>query len=92
MKNFLVILDEAFNKRFGKLELTNIEDKLLFETYILFLASYKFEKLEYISFWKETFILLDLEEKNKVVNMFNENDNDYIYANIYCLKRFYTSI
>ena len=44
MKNFLLILDEAFNKRFGKLELTNIEDKLLFETYIHFLASYKFEK------------------------------------------------
>jgi hypothetical protein len=50
---------------------------------------------------------LDLEEKNKVVNMFNENpldfglieygnklilkksnDNDYIDANIYCLKDF----
>ena len=53
MKNFLINVDKIFIERFGKLELTNIEDKLLFEAYIHFLVSYKFEKLDIFLFGKK---------------------------------------
>ena len=67
IKIFLGSVDENFHERFGSLVLCNNEDKSLFEDYINFLATYKFDKYTYISFWNETFIPLKLENKNKLI-------------------------
>ena len=63
MKEFLNGIEKSFVKRFGKLQLINMEDKLLFEDFIHFLSTYKFETSEYISFWNETFAPMNYEEK-----------------------------
>ena len=67
IKLFLIEVEENFYKRFGNLDLPNDEDKALFEDYIHFLATYKFDKCNYASFWKETFVPLIFEEKEKLI-------------------------
>ena len=69
IKKFLIDVEENFNNRFGNLELSNEEDKSLFEDYINFLATYKFDKCNYNSFWKEIFVPLNLEEKEKLIKV-----------------------
>ena len=65
----MIDVEENFNKRFRNLELSKEEDKSLFEDYINFLATYKFDKCNYNSFWKETFVPLNLEEKEKLIKV-----------------------
>ena len=67
MKEFLKGIEKSFDKRFGKLELVNMEDKQLFEDFIHFLSTYKFETSEYISFWNETFSPMSNEEKKEII-------------------------
>ena len=69
IKKFLIDIDKKFKEKFGKLELSNDNDKSLFEDYINFLATYKFDNRNYNSFWEETFVPLNLEEKNKILNV-----------------------
>ena len=66
VKEFLIGVDSEFCQRFGKFGFDSKEDQLLFEDYINFLGTYKFEDKNYISFWKETFVPLNpnnLKEK-----------------------------
>ena len=66
VKEFLIGVDSEFCQRFGNFEFDSKEDQLLFEDYINFLGTYKFEDKNYISFWKETFVPLNpnnLKEK-----------------------------
>ena len=68
MKSFLNFMNVNFISRFGKLELTKIEDKLLFEDYLIFIGNYIFnekEKEDFISIWNETFVPLDKDQKIK---------------------------
>ena len=67
MKEFLKGIEKSFDKRFGKLELVNMDDKQLFEDFIHFLSTYKFETSEYISFWNETFSPMSYEEKKEII-------------------------
>ena len=67
IKIFLQNVDQSFNEKFNKLELKNINDRELFEDYINFLATYKFDSLEYVPFWNETFTPLDLETKKEII-------------------------
>ena len=69
MKVFLNGVDKNFNKRFKNFELDNIDDQMLFENYIHFLATYKFDKYYYISFWNSTFVPLSLKEKKEIINV-----------------------
>ena len=69
LKSFLNFTNSDFTSRFGKLELIKIEDKLLFEDYILFIGNYRFmneqEKEDFISLWSETFVPLDKNQKSE---------------------------
>lgn len=67
IQKFLIDVDQKFKEKFGKLELCNDEDKSMFEDYINFLATYKFDNRNYNTFWEETFISLTLEEKNEIL-------------------------
>ena len=69
MKKFLNEVDKNFNERFKNFELDNNGDQILFEDYIHFLATYKFDKFNYISFWNSTFVPLSLEEKKEIINV-----------------------
>ena len=69
MKKFLNKVDKNFNQRFKNLELDNKDDQILFEHYIHFLATYKFDKYEYVSLWNSTFVPLSLEEKKEIINV-----------------------
>ena len=69
IKLFLIEVEDNFYKRFGNLDLSNDEDKTLFEDYINFLATYQFDKCYCVSFWKETFVPLNLEEKEKLIKI-----------------------
>lgn len=69
MKAFLNAVDKNFNIRFKNLELDNNDDQILFEDYIHFLATYKFDKCDYISLWNSTFVPLSLENKKKIINV-----------------------
>ena len=66
MKSFLNFMNANFISRFGKLELSKIEDKLLLEDYLIFIGNYIFnekEKEGFISIWNETFVPLDKNQK-----------------------------
>ena len=65
---FLIRVETTFNKKFGKLELDNINDKMLFEDFIHFLSTYDFKTTEYISYWNEIFVPLDEDDKRKILN------------------------
>ena len=69
MKKFLNDVDKNFNQRFKNLELDNKDDQTLFEDYIHFLATYKFDNFDYVSLWNSTFVPLSLEEKKKIINV-----------------------
>lgn len=69
IQKFLKDVDIKFQERFGNLELATDRDKSLFEDYINFLCSFKFNNRNYNDFWKETFVSLKLEEKKKIINL-----------------------
>jgi len=69
MKKFLVYVEKYFRERFGNLELDKYDDKLLFEDYIHFLATYNFKESSFNSFWKEVFVSLNLEEKKNILGV-----------------------
>ena len=69
IKLFLSGIEEAFNKRFGNLLLVDMKDKMLFEDFIHFLSTYKFDTLEYIAYWSEIFVPLDKNKKKEIVNL-----------------------
>ena len=66
MQTFLISVDSEFHQRFGNLELNSVIDRDLFEDYIYFLATYKFERSDYDLFWKETFVPLNPKEKEAI--------------------------
>ena len=66
LQKFLISVDSEFHQRFGNLELNSVIDRDLFEDYIYFLATYKFEKSDYDLFWKETFVPLNPKEKEAI--------------------------
>ena len=66
MQKFLISVDSEFHQRFGNLELNSVIDRDLFEDYIYFLATYKFERSDYDLFWKETFVPLNPKEKEAI--------------------------
>ena len=66
LQNFLISVDSEFHQRFGNLELNSVIDRDLFEDYIYFLATYKFERSDYDLFWKETFVPLNPKEKEAI--------------------------
>ena len=68
LKEFLIGVDNEFCQRFGNFGLDSKEDQLLFEDYIYFLGTYKFEKDYYISFWKETFVPSNPENLKEKLN------------------------
>ena len=67
IKTFLQNVDQSFNEKFNNLELKDINDRELFEDYINFLATYKFDSLEYVPFWIESFTPLNLETKKEII-------------------------
>ena len=69
MKAFLNEVNKNFEERFKKFELDNKDDQVLFEDYIHFLATYKFEQCDYVSLWNSTFVPLSLEEKKEIINV-----------------------
>ena len=68
LKKFLNLVDVNFNKKFNNLELKNIDEKLLFEQYILFLSSYNFNDMEknIKDIWNETFVPLNKIQKQDI--------------------------
>ena len=69
MQKFLIYVEQYFREKFGNLELDKYDDKLLFEDYIHFLATYNFEENSSNSFWQETFVSLNLEEKKEILKV-----------------------
>lgn len=69
MQKFLVYVEKYFREKFGNLKLDAYNDKLLFEDYIHFLSTYKFKENSSNSFWKETFVPLNLEEKKNILQV-----------------------
>lgn len=69
LKIFLNKVDANFKIRFKDLKLDTEEDKILFEKYMHFLSTYKFELITYSDFWNTTFVSLRLEEKKKIINI-----------------------
>lgn len=68
LQKFLKLVDDNFIKKFNNLELKNIDEKLLFEQYILFLSSYNFNHIEKNSYdiWNETFVPLNKSQKKDI--------------------------
>jgi hypothetical protein len=71
IKIFLQKVNDNFQKKFQNLKLDNMNDKLLFEDYINFLGTYKFDYYEYYSFWNETFVQLNINEKKRLIDVKN---------------------
>ena len=75
---FLENLDNNFKIRFGNFELKNKNDQLLFEDYLQFISTYLFDggENELIMYWREVFVSLTYEEKEKVFkNLIEFNHN-----------------
>ena len=78
---FLKNLEHNFKAKFDNFELKNKDDQILFENYLQFISNYLFNgnENELIIYWKETFVPLTLEEKEKIFNNFNAlNTNSQI--------------
>jgi len=69
IKLFLQKVNDNFQKKFQNLKLDNMNDKLLFEDYIHFLGTYKFDNYGYYSFWNETFVQLNINEKKRLIDV-----------------------
>ena len=83
MKTFLKKVDQNFNEKFKNLVFENMKDKLLFEDYINFLSSYKFENYENASFWMESFVPLNLDKKKEIIDEYNKNIFEFEVDEIY---------
>lgn len=77
MKSFLKKVDKSFNEKFKDLAFKDMKDKLLFEDYINFLSTYKFENYEYVPFWMESFVPLNLDKKKEIINEYNKNNCEF---------------
>ena len=76
LREFLIRINNNFNKRFKNYKFDS-EDKFLFEDFIQFLSSYKFGAFfsvnaSVIEFWNETFCPLNIKEKQKLINKYND--------------------
>ena len=78
LKKFLKFIDTNFNKRFNNLEFKDMDEKLLFEQYILFLSSYNFNHIEksLYDIWNETFIPLSKNQKKEIFLKYTKNAED----------------
>lgn len=74
---FLNTIDKAFKSRFGNLELSNNEDKLLFEDYLHFISNHIFNRKEenLIYLWEETLSPLNKEQKMNYLFQIKEEQN-----------------
>ena len=82
MKSFLIKVDNNFNEKFKNLSFKDMKDKLLFEDYIHFLSTCKFENYEYAPFWMESFVPLDLNKKREIINEYNKSKCELEVNNI----------
>ena len=75
LKKFLKFVDNNFNKKFNNLEFKDMDEKFLFEQYILFLSSYNFNHIEKSLFdiWNETFIPLSQNQKKEIFLKYTKN-------------------
>lgn len=69
MQEFLKDVDKNFKIKFGKFEFQTTEEKILFEDYIHFLATYEFEINDYAAFWNEAFVPLNLGDIEKIIKV-----------------------
>ena len=78
LKKFLKFIDHNFNKRFNNLEFKDMDEKLLFEQYILFLSSYNFNHIEkrLYDIWNETFVTLSQNQKKEIFLKYTKNVED----------------
>ena len=83
MKSFLKKVDKYFNEKFKNLNFENMKDKFLFEDYINFLSSYKFENYEYAPFWMESFVPLNLDKKKEIIDEYNKSIFEFEVGEIY---------
>ena len=74
---FLNTIDKAFKSRFGNLEFSNNEDKLLFEDYLHFISNHIFNRKEenLIYLWEETLSPLNKEQKMNYLFQIKEEQN-----------------
>ena len=82
---FLNVIDKDFKFRFGNLELSNNEDKILFEDYLHFIGNHIFSrKQEFLIYlWEETFSLLSKEQKmNHLLQIKEEQNKKPFYLKI----------
>lgn len=85
LRYFLKTTEKNFDKRFKKIELKTMDDHLLFEDYMQFLSTYRFEEfsLDLVHLWNETFVPLNIKEKKIILANFgignielNENGSE----------------
>ena len=74
-------VNENFTARFRKNKFKSEDDKCIFEDYIQFLSSCKFDSKslclsDIINFWKETFIQMKNEEKIQLVEYYNNLEKE----------------
>ena len=69
MQEFLKDVDKNFRIKFGNFEFQEAEERILFEDYIHFLATYEFLINDYTAFWNEAFVPLNLGDIEKIIKV-----------------------
>ena len=92
---FLLNVDKNFKIRFkinnNEIDLSDMENKILFEEYIQFIASYSFcgKEDHLIAIWRETFVALNKAQKNKIFGNFEKALKLYIESKIKINDEYY---